>query len=146
MIKKIILTIALLTLLGAAFALFRYVQYQQSPDKAADIFMQAMTAGNTDAAYEHLSDYLKQNYSREYWNEFFAQFAGYDGSLTLSTKQRLQPNNSTELPLYDQAHQPWRLVYDLQRNDLTYQLEMIVFKPGDQWRINEFNDTYLPPQ
>lgn len=147
---KILIFVLVVALVGGGFWLYQYFsqqnQYQNSPDKIADDFITAMVAGDTEAAYSYLSDNLKNDHSKEFWVKFFDEYKGYSDTLTLATKEEVRSTDSSEPDSYDITFQPWRFVYNLKRDSLDYQLTMVIYKPADQWKINELKGDYVPAQ
>lgn len=150
MIKKIVIVVIVLALAGGGFWLFKYFeqqnQYNNSPDKVATDFINAMITGDTETAYNYLSDNLKNEHQKQYWLDFFAEYKGYNDALTLSKKEEARSADPNEPDPYDNAFQPWRFVYDLKRDNLAYQLTMVIYKPNDRWKINELYGDYVPTQ
>ncbi|MGD8374258.1 MAG: NTF2-like N-terminal transpeptidase domain-containing protein [Candidatus Woesebacteria bacterium] len=147
---KILIIVAVLALLSGGFWLYQYFSqkndYKNSPDKIADEFIAAMVSGDTDKAYDYLSNNLKNDHSKSFWLEFFDEYKGYNDELALAKKEEVRSTDPSEPDPYDNTFQPWRFVYDLKRGDLAYQLTMVIYKPSDQWKINELKGDYVPVQ
>lgn len=154
MARRILLIVVIaLVLGGAAFGVYLFMssrthigQPVDSPDGTAKAFVAEVTSNNMDAAYERLSDQLKEGYSVDYWKkDFFAKFASYKEQPQLLETTELTKAGGAEALNYPPETSVWRFVYQFRLHDLNYHLTIETNKPDNvnAWKISKLSGGYI---
>jgi hypothetical protein len=136
MIKKLLACAFLGIVLGLVWVAFN--SYRNTSERMADTFVQSLTVGKTDQAYERLTPQLIRD--REgYWKEYLVQFKAENLEPELLEHEQLTDPFNT----YTQANSPERFVYKVKARDKPYRLTMIVIKQGKTWNVAELYGSTL---
>lgn len=156
MSKKVIAILAVLVLLliGGFFAVKSYLDYQsnqqylRSSDKVADDLVTKLLSQDVDGAYAMFSSSLRENYSLDYWkNIVFPTFKDYDGGTPKRVaSEAVKSDSDTTAPTYEPTlnQEPHRYKYDFPIGPATYEVNFVVFRQNNEWKINELTGAYLP--
>jgi hypothetical protein len=136
MIKKLIACAILGVLLGLGWVAFS--AYRNTPERMAGTFVNDLSAGKTDQAYERLTSRLTRE-REQYWKDYLAQF-----KTEHTLPERLKDQTLTDrFNTYTEANSPERFVYKVIAHGKPYQLTMIVIKQGKTWNVDELYGSSL---
>lgn len=153
MSKKLIITILAVAVLavGGFFVVTSILQlqrqqtYDASSDKVADDTVRALLDQDVKALRAHFSTFLLADYSESYWNtRLLPIFAEHKDWPTRHFKGPVQPASPDQPNRYDPElnQQATLYQYDFRLNNVTYRLNIVVFRQNNAWKVNELSGDY----
>lgn len=141
MAKKVVLVVVVLAIAaGAWFGASKYYEARNTPERAAQVFMQNLAARNVTKTYEQFTSSLQTSYKQTAWNDLVKSLGLPDAQVTPIVVTDTAIND--RFNVYLAKSSPHRFVYDINAKGRQYRVVTVILKQDNTWKIDDVQGSY----